>query len=131
MCGAPLLLPTKTPLAKKSTRVTLPSVSETLARSTVWAGPASVLTPVSMTETLGATLVVSPDGIGAGAGVCPSLPGIVGLTGGGVGTGTGNGAGAGALTGGGATMLPPGIGAGVGVGAGVGAGVLDFGAFGV
>src|SRR4051794_13566095 len=121
MCGAPLLVPTKTPLAKKSTRVTRPSESETLARSTVVAGPASVLTPVSIIETLGATLLVSPEGTGAGAGDCELLPGIVGFTVWGVGTGTGIGAGAGALTGGGVTtMLSIGIGAGAGAGAGVG-----------
>src|SRR5687767_12461392 len=113
MCGAPLLDPTKTPLAKKSTRVTRPSESETFARSTVWAGPASVVTPVSMTETVGATLLVSPEGTGAGAGDCPLLPGMVGFTGGGVGTGTGTGAGAGALTrGGGTETLPRGGSAG-------------------
>src|SRR5688500_1810890 len=105
MWGAPLLVPTKTPLAKKSTRVTCPSLSATVARRTVWAGPAKVVTPVFMTETVGAALLVSPEGTGAGAGEWASLPGMVGLTGGGVGTGTGTGAGAGALTAGGGVAL--------------------------
>src|SRR5687767_13311217 len=114
MCGAPLLVPTNMPLAKKSTRVTLPSLSATSARSTVWAGPAKVVMPVFITLTVGATLLVSPDGTGAGAGELAPSPGIVGF-GRGVGaSGTGTGAGAGACTGGGSTTLLSGAGAGVG-----------------